>query len=59
MKLHIKIKRYRNNPEVYCGKSVGFFNKTEKHETERLVKFHGTEKYFCKMCLKKFRNSKT
>lgn len=55
MKLHIKIKRYRNNPEVFCGKPIGFFDKVEKYEVEKLIEFHGTNNHFCKKCLKKFR----
>jgi predicted SprT family Zn-dependent metalloprotease len=57
MKLHIKKKRYRNNPKVYCEKSINFFKKVEKHEVEELIEFHGTEDNFCKKCLKKYRDS--
>ena len=56
MKLHIKIKRYRNNPDVYCGRSIGYFDKVEKHEVYNLIKFHGTKKHFCQHCLRMLRN---
>ncbi len=55
MKLHIKIKRYLNNPYVYCGRSIGSFSKVEPHEVKRLLKFHETDEYFCATCLKYWR----
>jgi hypothetical protein len=54
MKLHIKEKR--NKPYVFCGDSVSRFDKVERYDVGRLVKWHGKEDYFCKKCLKLFKN---
>jgi hypothetical protein len=52
--LHIKTKR-QMFIGVLCGRAVSGFSKVYSSEVEDLIKRHGTEKYFCKLCLKKWK----